>query len=236
MSAPVSCEPENLGLPWLIGLLDVTDDCYIDVLTWGNYIRHNSSVTKQWKLRRLSYCTRKVRVEDEREFLLLEFISTPDLPTVKVCVEHWTSAPCFGNGEVLLYGDPPALPYGVPYNRVPRDMVYYFIPGSKQEKRFETAHQPCQILSTWEYMEGIEAPSALQMSLLLNLASTTNKTPQRRLFLYVITGCLSNSFPASAVEGSTPRVNPLWIKEAVHGWGMAMVNVRGQGISYSSFH
>ena len=51
-------------------------------------MRHNSSVIKQWKLRRLSYCTRKVRVEDEREFLLLEFISTPDLPTVKVCVEH----------------------------------------------------------------------------------------------------------------------------------------------------
>ena len=95
----------------------------------------------------------------------------------------------------MLYGKPPALPFGVSYNTVPCDMVRLLLRSwFETEKRFETAHQPCQILSTWEYPEGTEAP------LLFNVASTSNKTPQRRLFLHVITSCLSNLLPASVVD------------------------------------
>ena len=45
-------------------------------------------------------------------------------------------APCLENEEIMLYGKPPALPFGVSYNTVPCDMVRLLL-----RSRFETGEE-----------------------------------------------------------------------------------------------
>ena len=214
----------------IFGLLDVTADFRTCVPRWKQLLKINRLGTDQWKLRRLSYCKREFGAEDEREFLLLEFSSTPDLPTAKICVEHLPRAKFVGNGAVVLLREPVSDLDLLCHTTMPYDTVSFFIPGSKQEKKFETAHQPYRALSTSQYPEGIVAPTALQMSLLFCVASTATihrdpcHTQERCMLLPVITGCLSKLFPTSAVEGSAPRGTLSEIEEAVqHNWEMEMV-------------